>query len=146
MDASRTKVLARIMVGLAQEDAAYPLPLALLDLNAYRDAGSIPGAIAGVVEQAAVEKATAEFTIDEIRSVGFADVPSTQKIIAWLYPNGSDFDASGNPVSPIPEKLKQLTLWMNENGLADIPWYQFLGDSPGLEKARQRFLAHLGIK
>jgi hypothetical protein len=123
MDANRTKVLARITKGLSTSDAEYPLQLALLDLSAYADAGSIPGAIAGVTEQAAMEKAAAEVDISDLRESTFGNSASTQRLVAWLYPNGKEVGPDGKSVPAIPARWDALQDWLNQNGLGDLAPY-----------------------
>lgn len=52
MIASRKTVLVKIQQGLDRNVTQYPLSQALIDLEDYYNAGSIPGAIAAVTEQA----------------------------------------------------------------------------------------------
>ena len=60
MDANRARAKLPIVTGLRQSNAAYPLAIALMDLDALRDAGGIPLAIGGLTQQAVVEKVSAE--------------------------------------------------------------------------------------
>jgi len=48
MEASRKEVKARILTGLSQPISVYPLPKALVDLEDYYLAGSIPGALINI--------------------------------------------------------------------------------------------------
>ncbi len=63
MAANRATVLASIDKGTALPDAAYPLTRGLIDTAAYRDAGSIPGALSGISHDAGVKHDTAKATI-----------------------------------------------------------------------------------
>ncbi|MER9436054.1 hypothetical protein [Mesorhizobium sp. M0618] len=56
MDATRAKTLLQISRGLQDSDDEYPLAAAFIDLNRYRDAGSIPSAIGTVGAAAEVMK------------------------------------------------------------------------------------------
>jgi hypothetical protein len=151
MDAGRTKVLARILQGLSNDDATYPLPLALIDLSSYADAGSVPGAIAGVTEQAALEKAKAEIDVSAFRSGNYIETESTKRMMRWLYPPaGVEYDSAGNPLDPNPAKLAKLYDWLARDKidprLAEIPYDQFLSlDHPEMEAARQRAIKDLKI-
>jgi hypothetical protein len=63
MDASRARAKVPIVTGLRRSNAAYPLAVALIDLDALRDAGGIPTAIAGLTQQAEAGKAAAELEL-----------------------------------------------------------------------------------
>jgi len=69
MQASRTLIRATIEGGLQKADGAYPLPAALSDLNAYREAGSLPGSLNGVTKGAAVVQAQADYQLMSIRGL-----------------------------------------------------------------------------
>jgi hypothetical protein len=63
MAANRATVLATIDAGTNHSDAAYPLTRGLIDTAAYRDAGSLPGALAGISHDAGVKHDTAKTNI-----------------------------------------------------------------------------------
>lgn len=63
MQAERKTVLAMIRTGQQQDVAHYPLSQALLDLNSYYLAGTIPGAISGIIDEAGSKSTTAEIEI-----------------------------------------------------------------------------------
>jgi hypothetical protein len=63
MEAERLKALASILAGIKQSDADYPLMQAYIDLNAYRTAGSIPAAVAGITQNAGNAKDEAQKAI-----------------------------------------------------------------------------------
>jgi hypothetical protein len=69
MDANRAAVLVRIEAGAALPDAQYPLTRALADLNAYREAGSIPGALAGIAQAAGQKQQQALRAIYAMRGI-----------------------------------------------------------------------------
>ena len=60
MAAQRKTVLARIRIGLNQDVQDYPLNQALVDLEDYYIAGTIPGAITGILEASGQKGAEAE--------------------------------------------------------------------------------------
>jgi hypothetical protein len=53
MEADRLKALTPITTGLKASDADYPLMRAYIDLDTYKNAGSIPGAITSINQSAA---------------------------------------------------------------------------------------------
>src|SRR5262245_54135306 len=66
MVALRKTVLVRIQAGLSQGIDRYPLTQALIDLEDYYNAGTIPGALTGIVEGAG---ATAKQADEEMKKV-----------------------------------------------------------------------------
>jgi hypothetical protein len=75
MQAARKEVLVRIRMGLSQGDGDYPLTQALVDLEDYYNAGTIPGAIAGITASAAADAQQADndlkVVLDIARGSGF---------------------------------------------------------------------------
>jgi hypothetical protein len=69
MSSNRTNVLSQIERGTVLEDADYPLTRGLMDVAAYRDAGSIAGATVGISTNAGVVKADAQNTITDAQLV-----------------------------------------------------------------------------
>jgi len=63
MDANRATAKLPIVRGLRKSNTDYPLAIALIDLDALRDAGGIPTAIAGVTQQAEAAKVSAEVVL-----------------------------------------------------------------------------------
>jgi hypothetical protein len=60
MEANRAKILSDIKNQLTSPDSTYPLAAAIIDLNAYKEAGSVPGAISLVSQSAAKIESTAQ--------------------------------------------------------------------------------------
>ncbi len=71
MEARRMAALVPIEKGLAQSDTEYPLYKALSDLAAYDAAGSIPGAITGIVENAGSTASQAQEQLKFVRDASF---------------------------------------------------------------------------
>jgi hypothetical protein len=63
MDAQRKTVLANILKGLSEELDKYPLQQGLGDVDAYYAAGTIPGAISGVITDAGAKSEQADIKI-----------------------------------------------------------------------------------
>jgi hypothetical protein len=85
MDANRARVKLPIVTGLRKSNDDYPLAIALIDLDALRDAGGIPTAIGGLTQQAEVAKISAE------RVLGFNTTSAAkclQKFITEPGPKG----------------------------------------------------------
>jgi hypothetical protein len=69
MDANRATVLADIEAGTRLSTTDYPLTRGFVDLAAYREAGSLPGAIAGIARGAGEEKANAKGAITQVQAL-----------------------------------------------------------------------------
>jgi hypothetical protein len=86
MDANRARAKLPIVRGVTQSDAAYPLAVALIDLDALRDAGGIPPAIAGLTQQAEVGKVSAEKALSGFNTTSGATC--LQKLLEKPDPEG----------------------------------------------------------
>jgi hypothetical protein len=73
MEAQRTVVRAAVEKGLAGSDADYSLPKALSDLDRYDMAGSFPGAVNSIVQDAGTKSAAAQADINITRDKTFSD-------------------------------------------------------------------------
>jgi hypothetical protein len=71
MQARRAEMVAQITTGLGRSTTAYPLSQAIVDLGAYENAGSIPGAINGIVTDAGKKTADAEMSVKFNRDANF---------------------------------------------------------------------------
>lgn len=71
MIASRKVALARIQEGLTRAVGLYPLNQALIDLEDYYNAGTIPGAVALIIEQAGATAKKADEVQLETRTKAF---------------------------------------------------------------------------
>jgi hypothetical protein len=76
MEANRLEALAPITAGLKLSDADYPLMQAYIDLDAYKNAGSIPAAITAINQNAAnlkdaitFQRASAQAQLQGIKTV-----------------------------------------------------------------------------
>jgi hypothetical protein len=71
MIASRKQALVKIQEGLGRDVNLYPLNQALIDLEDYYNAGTIPGAIVAIVEQAGAAAKAADVLLLKKRDKGF---------------------------------------------------------------------------
>ncbi len=69
MSANRAAVLVNIDKGTSMSDTAYPLTRGLIDTAAYREAGSIPGALAGISHDAGKKTDTAKAELARVQDV-----------------------------------------------------------------------------
>jgi predicted small secreted protein len=151
MEANRAKAKLAIFAGLAQDDGKYSLARADEDLDTLKMAGSIPGAISTITQQAGNANDTAKSQLQELSNVKYGGaLPSSTRIKAWLYPGGKEVDSQGKLVAPLPVNLKALQNWMSADkidaNLTQIPLEVLVdGDTPQLEADRQRALSDLKI-
>jgi|GEM_PF-4363205 len=151
MNAERAAALVPILEGMQQKVSTYPLSRAIIDLNAYYDAGTMQGALQGI-QKAASEKATAAaIDIESLRSVSFKEDDSSKRIFAWLFPTATSVDRFGAPTladgTPAPENtanVDRLTAFLVENGLDGLPPENFL-DSGALADLRAKAVTELNI-
>jgi hypothetical protein len=85
MDAQRKTILAQILRGLTEGVSQYPLQQALRDVDSYYAAGTIPGAITGIVGDAGAKTAEADNEIIQISGPLADDVYARQvKAHDWI--------------------------------------------------------------
>lgn len=151
MEANRAKAEVAIYSGLTKDDNGYPLVQADSDLELLKQAGSIPGAINVITQQAGNANDSAQTQLQSLRNVKYGgSLPSSTRIKAWLYPGGKDVDAQGKPVSANSTNLMALQDWMSADkqdaNLPQLPFEVLLdGDTSQLEADRQRAITALNI-
>ena len=146
MQANRNQIKASILTGLEQPDAKYPLARAELDLEVLKNAGSIPGAIGNITQQAEQQNAEAQAKINSLRSGPISQSNSSLRLRAWLFPTK---DAQGNPVLNTAN-YQAVTKWMQADTadplLHDLPVETLINGTDGLmELDRVRVLAALHV-
>ena len=83
--ANRLKAKLPIAQGLTQPDSKYSLLKAYIDLDAYKDAGSMPAAISSITQSAANDKQLAQNNITFVRSANYvSELPDIQAVQAQL--------------------------------------------------------------
>jgi len=110
MIAQRKKVLAKIRTGLTNSATDYPLQQGFADLEDYRYAGSIPGALATIVEDAGTTSAKATEKLDKILT--FKMDAGAVSIERWLGPltSSGEFDS---------EKVKKIKACWKKTGVPE---------------------------
>jgi hypothetical protein len=136
MVALRKTVLVRIQAGLSQGIDRYPLTQALIDLEDYYNAGTIPGALTGIVEGAG---ATAKQADEEMKKVLVgrftADVAGDALRRFWK-PDG---------VTINQENQARIRTWMAENHINEPSITFFMRDEM-YASARQKLVKDLGLQ
>jgi hypothetical protein len=153
MRAARQSALVPIMQGLQKPISAYPLSQALMDVNNYYVAGTLPSAVSSVTIQAGAQQSAADAQLADLRSVAYVapvSGSSAAQILAWLYPSGPY--PSGDERNPVnTNNLTKLEAWMNGYSadplLAQIPYQNLLTGSklPDAEADRQQAIKDLQI-
>jgi hypothetical protein len=135
MEADRLLAKAPLLAGIKQSDAEYPLFRAYIDLDAYKNAGSIPAAINAVNKDAGNAKDEA---IEALRSTTFVEDTFSQRLRAYLWPAGI-----GNPADKA--HVAKLRGWIDAHFGRRLPTEKFL-DAPTLAGERMRAVADLSIR
>jgi hypothetical protein len=137
MEADRLKALAPITTGMKQSDADYPLLEAYIDLDAYKNAGSIPAAINAVNKAAGVAKDIAQAAVAALRSTPFLEDDSSKRLSVFIWPHGI--------TSPVDKThLQKLRDWMSTNLPSGIP-VETLLHSAALVNARKQAVSDLSV-
>jgi hypothetical protein len=134
MEADRLKALEPITEGMKQSDADYPLMQAYIDLDTYKIAGSVPGAINAVNQSAANAKDKA---IEALRTTRFMEDTYSDRLSAYIWPSGITNPASQTNVN----KLRQ---WMSSHSLAGVP-IETLLHSSALSDQRKQAVSDLSV-
>jgi len=113
MIANREKIKIEIYTGSQQEDAVYPLGQAISDLERYFIAGSIPGAIASVNEEAGKKQAQATIEFKAVRDKEYVDTATQKRIDKLLdaiekLESGKALDLLRNPPTKISTATEAL--------------------------------------
>ncbi len=110
MNANREAVRADIYASLqASDENVYPLGRALVDLERFFAAGTIPGAVESIVKEAGVAKNDADDKLAAVISKSnVTDVSLAVEVVksAAKLPDGVALKVLKNPASPIDEKAK----------------------------------------
>ena len=150
MNAQRKAALVPIVAGMSNEPGQYPLSSAIVDLEAYQQAGTIQGALQAVQADSAVKDAAAQSKIDQYRSFAFAPDDSSQRLRAWIWPglksyaNGQALDTNGKPITASAANLALLRSNLAGQGLGGLEIEAFL-DNGGLAAQRAAALTALKI-
>jgi hypothetical protein len=151
MNSARRQASVRILEGLQQDIADYPLTAALVDLNEYYQAGTVHGALMSSLVSAAREQAAAEARIEQLRSVSFTRDESAAVIGRWLFPTATGRNGDGVWITsddvPAPgdsQRAAALRAWLATQGLEQVPIGTFL-TAPLLAETRGRAVSALNI-
>ena len=115
MEADKLKAKLPIVQGMAQPDSKYPLIQAYIDLDTYKNSGSMPNAISGITTSAGNSKQMAQDNITFVRTPTYIlQLPDVQAVQAQLKTFSSDqqFVALAKAMQPYlatrPSQIQQL--------------------------------------
>src|ERR1051326_54440 len=134
MEADRLQAKAPIVTGMKVPDEQYPLVQAYIDLDAYKNAGSIPSAINAVNKDAGNARADA---VDTLRTGVFVEDTPGQRLRVYLWPSGVE-----KPVDKA--HLTNLRRWMSANLPAGVP-VEALLYGPTLASKRKLAVSDLAV-
>jgi hypothetical protein len=126
MEADRLKALLPITVGMKLADASYSLMQAYIDLDAYKNAGSIPSAINAINKDAG----NAKDALQALRSTAFVEDAFSQRLRAYIWPSGIR-----NP--PDQTNLGKVRQWMSAHLPPGVPVQTFLNGAVLADQRRQ---------
>lgn len=89
MRANRARIAAQIILRLKVPDSNYPLALALSDVEAYYQAGTITGGLVGVSATVSQDLAAADSEKSSAIEITLATDSASSALRAYLYPNGA---------------------------------------------------------
>lgn len=151
MTAERKKALVPIIRGLRMSVEDYPITVAIVDLAAYQQAGTIDGALAGVQQDAVVKDAAASDQLARFRVSSYRPDDSSQRILRWLWPgfvqadkDGTFRDAAGQPISRNDANYNMLQQRLSSAGLSGLPIPALLGNAM-LAEVRSNLIRDLSI-
>ncbi len=134
MEADRLTAKLPIVAGLKLSDAEYPLYQAYLDLDAYKDAGSIPAAINAINKDTGNAKDKAQ---DALRTTVFLEDAFSKRLRAYIWPSGIDKSVD-------KAHLAKVRQWMGTHSLAGVP-VQVLLNGKALAGQRMEIVVDLSV-
>jgi hypothetical protein len=127
MTAERKAALVPILDGASKPIEKYSMDSAFRDLNAYRAAGTVDGALEAFQKAAAKKDEVASAAIEEYRTAKFGADDNTLRIRKYLFPtmvkllNNQAVDASGAVIAaPDPSRLASLQAEMHKLNLDQV--------------------------
>ena len=135
MEAKRKTVLVNIRTKMALDESKYPLTEALIDLEDYYSAGTIPGAIISLTAESGEMANEAEEKLNEVTEGKFLDDKAGRAIRAFWKPDGKTID---------PDNQEKLLQWMKDNRLESVSIPFFTRDA-GFKEERLHAVEDLDL-
>lgn len=134
MEADRLQAKMPIVAGVKLADADYTLMQAYIDLDTYKNAGSIPAAINAINRDTGAAKDEA---LEALRTGSFSNDASRQRLLAYIWPSGVDKPADN-------AHFAALRRWMSANLPKGAP-VEVLLDDPRLAGKRALAITDLAV-
>jgi hypothetical protein len=152
MNAERKAALIPIMAGTRAGIEDYPMIAALIDLNAYQQAGTLDGALAGIHRDAGIKEAASLARLERYRAVTFAADDSSDRLLEYVYPgmksvdpDGVVRDLAGNPIEKDKGRVAAVEAEMAGLGLDGLAIGTLL-NSGDLASVRAKIVQNLQIR
>ena len=139
MVASRKAALLALRTGLERGDSEYSLFQALGDLERYYRAGTVPGSLAEIAEDAGSKAASAEEGLREVLSGSFAEDLAGTRLYRYLGWDGEQKQFLNT------DNVEKLKAWLGENDLKSVFIPTFLS-SDTFSEARVKAVEDLEAK
>lgn len=117
---------------------SYTLSAAESDLKKFEFAGSIPGAITAISQDAGQKAGTAKQSLQDIRTATFGKSKTGSILKSFWKPDGENID---------PENETRILKWMSDNGFVAKPGrITLFVNGKEFESARAKAVADLGLQ
>ncbi|ESS71647.1 hypothetical protein MGMO_93c00050 [Methyloglobulus morosus KoM1] len=137
MRAQRDVAAVRLRGGMQQDIASYPLALAITDIEAYYNAGTLLSAFVGITESAGVKANIASKNLENVITSRFTETRTSLILERWL------FDPNGEVNS---DHVKQMDTWLKKNNIGMHSSMFMNSDDPKMEIERQRAIQDPELK
>lgn len=136
MEANRKVILTRIRTNLRDMDPAdYPLTAALIDLDDYYNAGTLPGAIMSLTAESGRAASEAGEELNRVMTSQFLEDEAGRVLEAFLKPDGENVDGKNETT---------LRKWMDNNDLQSFS-VPFFINSAMFKKQRPKAVEDLNL-
>jgi hypothetical protein len=135
MEANRSRQLVNIRIGLQQSNSSYPLTQALVDVDGYYKAGTLPGAIIAINSAAGAKNENAQDALKQILEGSYKKDAAGDTLRKFWKPNGTDINRDNE---------KKLKKWMGDNGFDPDAITLFLRNAESAD-ARVKAVKDLGL-
>jgi hypothetical protein len=135
MRAQRDRVAVRLRTGMTTDPEEYPLGMALTDLEAYYQAGTLLSAFIKITESAGVEAEKADRELQESLISKFVKDDPGDRLRKFWKPDGTNVDKANE---------QRMRDWLTENNIAE-PSLTFLLRSEFYQIVRLKMAKDLGL-
>jgi hypothetical protein len=133
MVATRKEILVKLRGGLTRTTEEYSLTQALVDLEDYYYAGTIPGAIIGIAETAGAEAEKADRDLKNLLSAEFGEDKNTELLTQFVEWDGEKYN---------DQTRNKLDQWISKN-VPGSPSFPTFASGMEYRYSRSRAVFHL---